>query len=184
MFYIKGKVINLINNYVIIEANNVGYKIYTNNYNIIDNDILYIYESFIDQKLTLYGFLSIDELKMFELLLEINGIGPKTALKILTQISCNDLIKYSVDNNSKELLKVPSINSENYLIISSKIKKNFKNFNMNLMDKTIFTTELYKILKSLGISDANYNKVSFLELENIEMKDKLKQALRIINENC
>lgn len=182
MFYIKGKVINLLNNYVIIETNNIGYKIYVNNQNIIDNDIIYIYESFIDQKLTLYGFLSYDELKLFELLLDINGIGPKTALKILSQIDYNDLIQFCMENNREELLKISSINNENYLLIQSKIKKNFKNFNINLLDKTIFTTELYKILKSLGVSDSNYNKVSYLEFEDIEMKEKLKKALRILNE--
>ena len=42
--------------------------------------------------------------------------------------------------------------------------------------------KLYKVLKSLGISDSNYEKVSFIENENLTLREKLSKALRIINE--
>jgi hypothetical protein len=80
------------------------------------------------------------------------------------------------------MLKISHINVENYLIIASKLKKKFKNVKFNVVDEAGNKCELRKVLRSLGIGENSYEKVSFLEYENISLKEKLSRALRILND--
>ena len=92
------------------------------------------------------------------------------------------MIYYSVNDVHSELLKISHINLENYIAVASKLKKRYKNVRFDVKDETGRKCELYKVLKSLVISDSNYEKVSFIENENLTLREKLSKALRIINE--
>ncbi len=86
--YLKGKIINKSTGYVIIIVNDLGYKVFVNEavYSelaIKDETELYIYQHVREDALTLFGFYSLDQLEMFELLLSVSGIGPKSALGVL-----------------------------------------------------------------------------------------------------
>lgn len=185
MYYIKGKVQQVnSNDFVVIEANNIGYKIFTNEkYEQNEEVSLFINVTFSEEEISFSGFKDQMELEVFQILLSVSGIGLKTALKILKQINYKKLIYYSVNDMHSELLKITHITIENYLSIASKLKKRFKNVKFDIKDESGRRCELYKVLKSLGISEANYEKVSFLEYEvGLTLKEKLSKALKIINE--
>lgn len=184
MYYIKGKVQQPNNqDFIVIENNNIGYKIFSNEKCEKDEEIsLFVNLVLSEEEITLSGFRDQMELEVFQILCSVNGIGVKTALKILKQISFKKLIYYSVNDVHSELLKISHINLENYIAVASKLKKRYKNVRFDVKDETGRKCELYKVLKSLGISDANYEKVSFIENENLTLREKLSKALRIINE--
>ena len=88
MYYsIKGKVTNLGKRFVIVEANSIGYEIIVSkpaNYQVGENIFLYLYHVIKQDDEYLVGFDSKDEEEAFKLLLNVQGIGPKSAMQILS----------------------------------------------------------------------------------------------------
>ena len=86
--YLKGKIKNKGTGYVILTIRDVGYKVFVNEtvyseLSIGDEAELYIYPHVREDALILFGFYSLDQLEMFELLISVSGIGPKSALGVL-----------------------------------------------------------------------------------------------------
>ncbi len=86
--FLRGKIKIKENNFVIIVVNDVGYKIFVNDVvrdgvTFGDEVELFIHHHVREDAVTLFGFFGIDELEMFELLLTVSGIGPKSALGVL-----------------------------------------------------------------------------------------------------
>lgn len=99
--YIKGKYIGINKDYIIVENNGIGYKIFTSGATMSsmpkcgEEVILYIEQIVREDFLGLYGFDSKEELEMFKLLLTVNGVGPKAALSLLSISRVNNL-KYAI----------------------------------------------------------------------------------------
>src|SRR3989338_3710804 len=97
---IVGKLQFKSNSFVIVAANGVGYKIYVNpglilNFKI-DQDLTLLLHTYVrEDQINLYGFSTLDELEFFELLLTVSGVGPKSALGIMSLASV-DMIKSAI----------------------------------------------------------------------------------------
>lgn len=106
--YIKGKYIDMYKDYIVIENNNIGYKIYTSGStmaklpSIGENIMLYTEQIVREDFIGIYGFLTKDELSMFKLLLTINGVGAKASLSLLS-ISNVSTLKYAIKWEMKKL---------------------------------------------------------------------------------
>lgn len=86
---ITGKIDFFRDNYVVVDVAGVGYKIFVTDFAMgkiagKEEIILFTHTYVREDTLSLYGFLTIEELGMFELLISISGIGPKAALGILS----------------------------------------------------------------------------------------------------
>ena len=85
--FIRGLVADTTENAVILENNGIGYEIFMTGSSIeqvsrIDGEVkIHTYFQVREDAMQLYGFLSKDDLEMFRLLLNVNGIGPKAALE-------------------------------------------------------------------------------------------------------
>jgi Holliday junction DNA helicase RuvA len=106
--YLKGKILNKGQGYIIVETNNVGYQVFVNPVMFADLDMgqeieIYTHQYVREDALDLYGFKSLEDLEMFELLLSISGIGPKSALGVLSIASVGD-IKDSISRGDSALL--------------------------------------------------------------------------------
>ena len=89
--YIKGSLESKAENYVVLEAGGIGYKVFMPATSIDklgeigDNVKVYTYYYVREDMINLYGFCSDEELKMFELLLSVSGIGAKSALRNISR---------------------------------------------------------------------------------------------------
>lgn len=106
--FLKGKILNKSNEFVIILVNNIGYKVCIcqsifDELNVNQEIELYIYQHVKEDALALYGFRLIEELGLFELLISVSGIGPKSALGVLSISSVFD-IKNSISMGDYSLL--------------------------------------------------------------------------------
>lgn len=106
--YLSGKILNKRENFVILVVGGVGYKVFVNSQIISEVNTsqeveFYTYQHVKEDALDLYGFHSLDELDLFELLLSISGIGPKSALGVLAIASVQD-IKDSIARGDSDLL--------------------------------------------------------------------------------
>lgn len=93
--FLKGSIKHIGLNYIILEVNNVGYSVYSGPKILSkkndDNVELFIYESIREDAHDLYGFLSINELEFFEKLISVKGVGPKSAMTIISSSDINML---------------------------------------------------------------------------------------------
>lgn len=106
--HLKGKIEYLKNNYAVIDVSGVGYKVYLSAYTFghiagKSEISLFIHTYVREDILALYGFLNMEELEMFELLISISGIGPKAATSILS-IATPKTIKTAILNEDPSIL--------------------------------------------------------------------------------
>jgi len=86
--YILGKIILKREKFVIIDVNDIGYKVFLSKKSTLklpeigQNLKLFCFQDVKETALDLYGFFSYEELEFFEILMDIRGIGPKVAVEI------------------------------------------------------------------------------------------------------
>ncbi|MCD4650676.1 MAG: Holliday junction branch migration protein RuvA [Candidatus Cloacimonetes bacterium] len=113
--YLKGLIAGKSPNRVIIDCSGVGYDVsiplstYEKLGNIGDAGMLHIHSSWSDAGMFLYGFYSAEELQLFRLLISISGIGPKSALCVLSGMSVSRFVEAVRDGNSTLISQVPGL---------------------------------------------------------------------------
>lgn len=92
--YLKGAILHRSTNWLILETNGVGYRVFTNirsSENKVDAT-LFIHHHIREDQQTLYGFATLAELELFELLITVNGVGPKAAMAILSSSQADRIV--------------------------------------------------------------------------------------------
>lgn len=132
--FVKGILCHKGIEYIVIDVNGVGFKVYTS-YQTISaigetgkNVTAYTYLHVKEDALTLYGFSSKEELSVFEMLISVTGVGPKVALSILSTLSSQAFGMAVVTNDYKAISKSkgvgPKLAQRIVLELKDKIKKN------------------------------------------------------------
>ena len=113
--FIKGIVADIEENFLILENHGIGYRIFTpasvlERYVRVGEEIkLHTYMNVREDAMLLYGFLTADDLHLFELLLGVNGVGPKAGLGILSTLSADDLRFAVLSDDATAIAKAPGI---------------------------------------------------------------------------
>jgi Holliday junction DNA helicase RuvA len=111
---ITGHIIYKADKFVIVEVNNIGYKVFATtdllSITKLDEDLeIWTYLAVRENALDLYGFSNKNELDFFELLITISGIGPKTALGILNVATVASLRQAISSGETAHLTKVSGL---------------------------------------------------------------------------
>lgn len=113
--YIKGPLVEVFEDTIVVEAGSIGWNIHVP-LSVLDvlprtGEEVRIYTSFQvrEDAMTLYGFLTRQDLQMFKQLLGVNGIGPKAALGILSTMRPDDLRMAIISEDAKAIAKAPGI---------------------------------------------------------------------------
>lgn len=194
--YIKGELVEVTENSIVLDHQGMGFSIMMPG-SILDklpqigselkvHTYLYVKEDILD----LYGFLTRDDLKIFKLLITVNGIGPKGALAILSALSPDDLRFAVLAGDAKTISKAPGIGSKTAqkLIIELKDKLKIEDVldgagegyvsQDNMADTA--SAEAVMALTSLGYSAADATRAVMM-VENVQSMDSeaiLKAALK------
>lgn len=130
--YIRGLHKGINKDYIVVENNGIGYKIFTSGSTLaklpkLDEEVtIYIQQIVREDFIGLYGFLSREELDMFNILLTINGVGAKAALSLLS-ISTVDNLKYAIMiGDEKHVVRAPGIGKKTAQRIILELKDKFK----------------------------------------------------------
>lgn len=127
--YIKGQYIDINKDYIIVENNGIGYKIFSSGATMaelpkIGEDIKLYLEQIVRQDfIGLYGFYTKEELGMFKLLLSISGVGAKAALSLLSISKVNNLKYAIISEDEKHLCRAPGIGKKTAARIILEIKE-------------------------------------------------------------
>ena len=113
--YIKGEVIEINGNTLLLESNSIGYQLTISNSTIVRINQsgpfvkIYTYMNVRDDGILLYGFYTKEEKDMFLKLITISGVGPKAAISILSGIEIGQLAVCILSSDVKSLSKVKGI---------------------------------------------------------------------------
>lgn len=130
--YIKGSLELKSSNYIVVDINGLGYKIFMSQSNIESigeiNDIVkvFTYVKVREDDISIYGFKTQEELRMFELLIGVSGVGAKSALVMLSCIEPSEFAIAVISNNIKLLTQVPGIGTKSAQRIILELKDKLK----------------------------------------------------------
>lgn len=195
--YIKGILTDMEAESVVVEAGGIGYNIYTTGQTFdylpsIGEEVkLYTYLNVREDAMVLYGFLTKDDLRVFKLLIGVNGIGPKGALAILSVMTTDDLRFAVLGDDAKAIAKAPGVGAKTAqrLILELKDKLSLEDaFEQKLAHveeqakDTVKGTknEAVQALVALGYSSSEALKaLNGIEItEETDVEDILKAALK------
>ncbi|WP_302489037.1 Holliday junction branch migration protein RuvA [uncultured Mitsuokella sp.] len=138
--YLRGKVMFLYTDYVLLDVHGVGYRVFIANstrqkLRLHEEASLFVYTSVREDAIILYGFASQEEYDLFLLLISVSGIGPKVALGILSSITVEGLCRAIQNKQASILTKLPGIG-----------KKSAERLILELKDKVSFAPEEEELL--------------------------------------
>ena len=129
--YLKGKLIVKFQDYVILEVQGIGYKVYMSKTAIEtlqeDEEMkIYTYLKVREDDISLFGFITNEELRMFELLISVGGIGAKSAINILSNITPSRFALAVITNDVNTLKKLQGIGPKTAQRIILELKDKIK----------------------------------------------------------
>lgn len=196
--YIKGSLEMKSSGYIVIDINGLGYKIFMSQNNIdsigeLHNIIkVFTYVKVREDDISIFGFKTQEELKMFELLISVIGVGAKSALVMLSCIEPSDFAIAVISNNVKVLTKVPGIGNKSaqriILELKDKLKEEqleekLKDSSKKLKDNSENINEAISGLMVLGYSKKDIEKAfEHLDIDNLSIEDLIKKGLILLSQ--
>ena len=180
--FLRGKVHLFGNDYVLLDVNNVGYRInfyHPEKLKIGEEVLIYTYENIREDEQSLFGFLSYAEYELFVKLISVKGLGPKIASGILAKSKVDDIIR-AIENSDVNYMKsMPGVGAKTAsqiildlkgkLVASEEIKVNEK---LNDAVETLKSLEF----KSLELK----NIIKELSKEDLSTEQYVKRALAML----
>ena len=193
--YIKGVIVHKETKQVIVEVNGIGYsldvspRVITGLPPIGDTVTFYTYYyQNRENKITLYGFLSRDALKVFELALTVNGVGPTLAQNIVEHLSPLQFQRAINRGEVTTLIRVPRLSKDIAQVMITKLKRQIAKMKfegeIDASKSTTLHAEVIEMLVSLGASaveaEQAVEKAQKVLGDSAQRENLIKQALRYI----
>ena len=176
--YIKGTLEIKMTDYVVIDVGGLGYKVYMSAIgmeklgNIGDKVKVYTYYRVREDDISIFGFNTNEELRMFELILSVSGVGAKTALTIIAVTEPSEFAIAVISDDVSYLTKIPGIGAKSaqriILELKDKMKKEnsiTKTKNLKLKEAVVDSSKVDEAISALQV--LGYNKK---EIEKVFMK--------------
>ncbi len=192
--YIKGSLEVKTTGYVVIDINGLGYKIFMSDTAInklgeIGQIVkVHTYVKVREDDISIYGFNTNEELRMFELLLSVSGIGAKSAIAILSNISPSSFALAVITNNVGEIKKLPGIGPKTAQRIILELKDKLKTEESIDEEATLElkcaikddnkVQEAIAALQVLGYSQREIeNAIKNVDKDNLSVEDIIRKGL-------
>jgi Holliday junction DNA helicase RuvA len=192
--YITGKIISKKPTQTLIDVNGIGYLVNTsiNTFDKLSEEgetiSLYTYLAVKEDSLTLFGFYTLAEKELFEILISINGVGPKLAQGVLSGISADEFKDAIVNNNISRLVAIPGVGkktAERMMIELRDKIQNVSTSDSNLSSGSYsIKDDAVTALIGLGYNQKTADKIITNILssdQKISLEDLIKESLRNLN---
>ena len=197
--FIKGIIEEKAGTYVVIETAGVGYKIYMPEPEIETlgeigaNVKVHTYYWVREDNISLYGFSTKEELRMFEILITTSGIGAKSAIAILSNISPSSFAIAVINEDTRKLTRLPGIGAKSAARIILELKDKLKKQELesketeqkNELNKAIVENEnvdeAISALQVLGYNRREIEKaLDKIELADLSVEDIIRNGLKFL----
>ncbi len=175
--YIKGTLEMKMTGYIVIDVGGLGYKVFMSDSgieklgNIGETVKVHTYYKVREDDISIFGFNTLEELKMFELLISVSGVGAKTALGMLAVCEPTEFALAVITEDVKTLTQMPGIGA-----------KSAQRIILELKDKIKKEQQIQELTKATeGISGVKTKLEE--KIENEEKIDEAIAALQVLGYN-
>lgn len=175
--YIKGTLEIKMTGYVVIDVGGLGYKIYMSDSgieklgNIGETVKIHTYYKVREDDISIFGFTTQEELRMFELLISVSGVGAKTALAMLAVCESTEFALAIISEDIKTLTQIPGIGA-----------KSAQRIILELKDKIKKEQQIQELTKSADGTKGTKTKLEE-KIENEQKIDEAMAALQVLGYN-
>ena len=189
--YLRGSLELKSEEYIIIEVQGIGYKVYMSKKSIDslpDEGAVrvYTYLKVREDDVSLFGFCTNEELHMFELLISVGGIGAKSAINILSSITPSRFALAVITNDVNSLKKLQGIGQKTAQRIILELKDKIKTEEaISAREEQVSSMDdeekedVIQALQVLGYRRYEINKV-LAKVKSSTLEDKIKEALQYL----
>lgn len=185
---LNGKIELLLNPHVYVDISGVGYKVLVSDktYSTLklgENIKFFIHTYVREDEISLFGFLNPEDLKLFELLISVSGIGPKTALNIFSFGDKKDIEAAIIKADTSFFTSVPRLGTKNAQRIIIELKSKMGGISdIDLSGKDHEQNkEVVEVLKTFGFSTPEAQKaLREIKQTDISTEDKIRIALKYL----
>ena len=196
--YIKGSLEQKSNNYVVIDVGGIGYKIFMATKAIETlgeiGKVVKVHTHYYvrEDNISLYRFNTNEELRMFELLLQVSGIGAKSAIAMLSEISPSSFALAVISDDISQLVKIPGIGKKTAARIVLELKDKLKTEEAITKTEEVKlsitneeeTSEAIAALQVLGYTKREIEKaLENVDTKNLQLEEIIKQGLKNLARN-
>ncbi len=186
---LSGKVSHRDDPHLILDVNGVGYKV------LVSKDVLshlspdrelvklFIHTHVREDALDLYGFSTLEDLKLFELLISVSGVGPKTAINVFSQSKSREVISAIMTGNVDFFTSIPRLGRKNAQKIIIELKNKIGGtVDIDLSEKEMEENkEVIEALKSFGFTNKEAgDAIASIKDKEKSSKDKIRLALKYL----
>ena len=198
--YIKGELAAKARGYIVIDVGGLGYKVFMSDLamqnigKIGDTVKVHTYYRVMEDDISIFGFNTQEELRLFELLISVSGIGAKTAITMLGTIEPSDFAIAIISNDINTLKKLPGIGAKTaqriVLELKDKLKKerqieelsiaSSKSINIKkAIEKDSKVEEAFTALQVLGYNSKEIEKaMEKINTEDLSLEEIIKAGLK------
>lgn len=192
--YIKGTLEIKSINYVVLENGGIGYKIFMSSKSIGtigdvgDNVKVYTHYHVREDDISLYGFNSEEELRMFEILINVSGVGVKSALTMLSDITPASFAMAVINDDVTRLTKVPGVGKKTAQRLILELKDKLKSEDISVEEAKETDIKENKIdndaltaLQVLGYTKKEIEQVlEKIDAKGLSTEDTIKISLKYL----
>lgn len=201
--YIKGKLEMKMTGYVVIDVGGLGYKVFMTDTgiekleNIGETVKVHTYYKVREDDISIFGFNTLEELKMFELLISVSGVGAKTAITMLSSCEPTEFAIAIISEDVEKLKQIPGVGAKSaqriILELKDKIKKEQQIQELTTavkgtkskvevaIENTIKFDEAIAALQVLGYNKKEIEKAfEKLDSKEISTEDLIRKGLAIL----
>ena len=196
--YLEGNILLIESDYLVVKTiGGIGYQVYTPKLMLHSVKVgspieLYTHTNVREDELSLYGFSSMAEKQLFELLIKTSGVGPKLAIAILSTLTPLQLIKSVTIEDINVLSTVPGVGKKTAIKLCLDMKDSLKKH--ALMDESAFGAEVGSTPSFIGgmedlisaLVHMGFNEKQVLPIlqrvrsEDLSFEEQIKKALKLL----
>ena len=183
--HLKGRIISKNPPEVLIEVEGIGYEVlcpmstFYELDNLSEDVLIYTHLSIKEDAHTLFGFITKDEKSVFRELIRVNGVGPKVALAILSNLSVHSLVECISSEDADLLAKTPGIGKKTALKLKLELAGNMNKSPDLKQGSNPNSKQAIEALQSLGFKAKEANRmVSKIEDQNLTTEQIIRLALQ------
>ena len=183
--YVKGELVQKQIGYVVIDVGGLGYKIFMSEPsideigNIGDTVKVHTYYRVSEDDISLFGFNTQEELRMFELLISVSGIGAKTAIAMLACIEPSQFAIAVISDDIDTLKRIPGVGPKSAQRIVLELKDKMKK-EQQIAELTNASLEQKSKVKKIIVTDSKIQEaIDALQVLGYTKKDVEKALEKI-----
>ncbi|MCX6765370.1 MAG: Holliday junction branch migration protein RuvA [Candidatus Moranbacteria bacterium] len=181
---IRGKIEYLKDSYAVVDVDGIGYKIFLTSHTLgkiasVGEVEFFVHTHVREDILALYGFLTMEELEMFELLIAVSGVGPKAGLGILSIASPKTIRTAILNDDPSILTKVSGVGKKTAERVILELKNKVADLSIADRKEVMADSDALEALTSMGYTVSESREaLKHIPAEIKDVGERVKMALK------